>query len=125
MQKRTISLVLGVTAALATGFVAGLYFGRNLTDIHSRQQTNACKEVVIQHLRDEGFLLGSEHFVFDTLELNNETASFTGMYRTSEPDQNRVGRFWIELTPKAGTWNPTSVMIKSRADSDSEEIIWP
>lgn len=125
MQKRAASLLLASAASLTTGFFTGHYFGGTFSDYNSQRQATACKEAVIQHLRTEGFLLGSDHIVFDTLDLARDPVSATGMFRTTEPDRVRVGRFWIELTPKDSTWIPKTIIIKSASDSYSDDLRWP
>jgi hypothetical protein len=120
-MNRRIRIGACASAAAVGFFVAGFFVGRNALD------TNVYKELVIQHLRAEwpGIILDTSHFAIKTLDRRKETISVTGLFRTTQGGNTRVGRFWVELERADSSWKPKTVSIRSMSDSNAKQLRWP
>lgn len=106
-------------------FTGGYYIGNENFERHQSVETNRLKDRVIEYLGDQNILLENSNLVFETIDRRVNSIAVTGMIRTTEPDRERVGRFWIEFSMRDGKWTPTIVQAKTKSDDSSGQITWP
>ena len=125
IQLKRIIPIFCISVGLIGAFVGGYYLGTERVSQQKLEETTMLKERVIEYLGEQGTLLENSNLVFETIDHRNDKIVMTGMLRTTEPNRERVGRFWVELSQKDGKWIPLIVQTKTKSHSNSEDISWP